>query len=102
MDPNAVSSAGARGVMQLMPGTAKIVAVRSSGTRANILAGARYLRAMIVRFQGNVELALTAYNAGPTAVTEAGAAPSLETLRYAMNVEARTTRLADCARTIAS
>jgi soluble lytic murein transglycosylase-like protein len=87
--------------MQLMPGTAKIVAVRSSGTRANILAGARYLRAMIDRF-GDVELALAAYNAGPTAVTDAGAAPSLATLRYAMNVEARTTRLADCARTIAS
>jgi soluble lytic murein transglycosylase-like protein len=87
--------------MQLMPGTAKIVAVRSSGTRANILAGARYLRAMIDRF-GDVELALAAYNAGPTAVTDAGAAPSLATLRYAMNVEARATSLADCAQTIAS
>ena len=48
------------------------------------------------RFDGNVELALVAYNAGPTAVEKLGRAPSLETLRYAKNVEARAAKLAAC------
>lgn len=96
MDPDAVSPAGARGLFQLMPGTATVVAVDGSGPTANVRAGARYLRLMLDRFQGDVELALAAYNAGPTAVEQAGGAPSLETLRYALNVEARAARLGDC------
>lgn len=51
---------------------------------------------MVDRFGGNVELALAAYNAGPTAVDEAGGAPYLETLRYAINVEARAASLTHC------
>lgn len=96
MDPDALSPAGARGLLQVMPGTAKIVAVTENSPRANILAGARYLRLMVDRFQGDLELALAAYNAGPTAVEKAGAAPSIGTLRYAKNVEARAASLADC------
>jgi soluble lytic murein transglycosylase-like protein len=52
---------------------------------------------MIDRFGGDLELALAAYNAGPTAVENAGAAPSIETLRYAKNVEARAAVLPPCA-----
>jgi soluble lytic murein transglycosylase-like protein len=96
MDPHAVSGAGARGVLQLMPGTAKALAVASAGPRANILAGARYLEQLVSRFGGNLELALAAYNAGPTAVEKLGRAPSLETLRYAKNVETRAATLAAC------
>jgi soluble lytic murein transglycosylase-like protein len=96
MDPHAVSGAGARGLLQLMPGTAKTVSVTAESPNANILAGARYLRLMIDRFGGNVELALSAYNAGPTVVEKTGAAPSIGTLRYAKNVEARAAALAGC------
>ena len=63
---------------------------------ANVLAGARYLRQLLDRF-GSVELALAAYNAGPTAVERSGAAPTLGTLRYVKNVEARAGRLLACA-----
>jgi soluble lytic murein transglycosylase-like protein len=98
LERDAVSSAGARGLLQLMPGTAKVVGVRDEGPGANIVAGARYLRRMLDRFGGNLELALSAYNAGPTAVDRAGvAAPTIETLRYAKNVELDTAALADCA-----
>jgi soluble lytic murein transglycosylase-like protein len=81
-----------------MPGTAKVVGVRGEGPGANIVAGARYLRRMLDRFGGNLELALSAYNAGPTAVDRAGvAAPTIGTLRYAKNVELDTAALANCA-----
>jgi soluble lytic murein transglycosylase-like protein len=97
MDPNAVSPAGAQGLLQLMPGTAKIVGVTKNGPGANVLAGARYLRLMVDRFRGDLELALAAYNAGPTAVEKAGGAPWIETLRYTKKVEARAASLTGCA-----
>jgi soluble lytic murein transglycosylase-like protein len=96
MDPQARSGAGARGLLQLMPGTAKALATTADDPRANILAGARYLGQLVDRFDGNLELALAAYNAGPTAVERVGRAPSLGTLRYAKNVEARSIALAAC------
>jgi soluble lytic murein transglycosylase-like protein len=96
MDPNAHSAAGARGILQLMPVTAKALETGKTNPSANILAGARYLRQLIARFGGNVELALAAYNAGPSAVEHAGAAPTLGALRYAKNIEARAASLAGC------
>jgi soluble lytic murein transglycosylase-like protein len=97
LNEKAVSPVGARGVLQLMPGTAKIMDVRDASPRANILAGARYLRRMLDRFHGRLDLALSAYNAGPSAVERAGGAPTIDTLRYAMNVQALTASLANCA-----
>ena len=91
MNPRALS-----GMLQLMPATAKALAIASPDPRANILAGARYLGQLVTRFDGNLELALSAYNAGPTAVEKLGRAPSLETLRYVKNVEARAANLATC------
>jgi soluble lytic murein transglycosylase-like protein len=88
MNPEAQSGVGARGLLQLMPATARELRLVGDDPRANVLAGARYLRRMLDRF-GDVELALAAYNAGPGAVERAGAAPTLETLRYVKNVEAR-------------
>lgn len=87
MDPAALSGAGARGLLQLMPATAREVGLDTDAPAANVLAGARYLRGLLDRF-GDVDLALAAYNAGPTAIARAGHAP-LAQLRYAKNVEAR-------------
>jgi soluble lytic murein transglycosylase-like protein len=96
MDPHALSGKGAQGLLQLMPGTAKALAITTDNPRANIRAGARYLGQLLNRFNGNLELALAAYNAGPTVVEKLGRAPSVETLRYAKNIEARAASLAAC------
>ncbi|MGB2874970.1 MAG: lytic transglycosylase domain-containing protein [Gaiellaceae bacterium] len=96
MDPSARSGAGASGLLQLMPVTARELRLERNDPAANVLAGARYLRQLLKRFGGDVELALAAYNAGPTAVERRGAAPSLATLRYAKNVEARAGLLLSC------
>jgi soluble lytic murein transglycosylase-like protein len=95
MNPQARSGAGARGLLQLMPATASELRLVGDEPRTNVLAGARYLRKMLNRF-GNVDLALAAYNAGPSAVERAGAAPTLATLRYVKNVEARAERMRGC------
>ena len=95
MDPSAHSGAGARGLLQLMPGTARELRLDGDDPADNVLAGASYLRQMLSRF-GSVDLALAAYNAGPTAVERAGRAPSLATLRYVKNVEARAGLLVSC------
>lgn len=94
MDPGALSGAGARGLLQLMPSTAREVGLEGDEPGANVLAGARYLRRLLDRF-GDVELALAAYNAGPTAIERAGHAPFVA-LRYAKNVEARAALLTGC------
>jgi soluble lytic murein transglycosylase-like protein len=95
MNPRARSGAGAVGLLQVMPETARALNVDGEDPAANVLAGARYLRQMLDRF-GSVELALSAYNAGPTAVERAGGAPTLATLRYVKNVEVRESQLVGC------
>ena len=95
MEPAARSEAGARGLLQLMPATAREFRLDSDAPADNVLAGARYLQQLLARF-GSVDLALAAYNAGPTAVERAGAAPSLSTLRYVANVERRAELLSAC------
>ena len=95
MNPNAHSGAGATGLLQLMPATARELRLDGNDPRANVLAGARYLRQMIDRF-GSLDLALAAYNAGPSAVERAGGAPTAATLRYVKNIEARAGLLVGC------
>jgi soluble lytic murein transglycosylase-like protein len=72
-DPDAISPAGATGLMQLMPATAAHYGVRDLFDPAqNVGGGVRLLRDLLKKFDGNVELALAAYNAGPYAVIRAG------------------------------
>ena len=87
-DPKAVSVAGARGVMQLMPGTASELGVRNSfDARSNITGGATYLARMLKLHKGNLELALASYNAGPGAVAKHGGIPPYpETQSYVAKV----------------
>lgn len=91
-NPLALSTAGASGVMQLMPATARRYGVvNRADPRQNIDAGARYLRDLLSQFGGNVALALSAYNAGEGAVLRHArrVPPYRETLTYVPEVMAR-------------
>ena len=87
-DPNAVSSAGAQGLMQLMPATADELGVTNSfNIEQNIDGGSHYLRKMLDKFGGNTKLALAAYNAGPGTVEKFnGNVPYPETRNYIKRV----------------
>jgi soluble lytic murein transglycosylase-like protein len=80
---DAVSQAGAAGVMQLMPATARALGVDRFDLRQNIYGGTAYLSALIRHFGGDLTLGLAAYNAGPAAVQRwGGAPPYAETRNY--------------------
>lgn len=87
-NPNAISPKGAQGLMQLMPGTARDLKVHDPfDVRQNIFGGAKYLRQMLDLFNGDVELCLAAYNAGPNRVAPAGIIPNIpETQAYVAKV----------------
>jgi soluble lytic murein transglycosylase-like protein len=86
--PRAVSHAGAMGLMQLMPQTAAAMGVRNPfDPKQNILGGARYLRVLANKFNGDLVLTIAAYNAGEGAVVKHGGVPPYrETRRYVRNV----------------
>ena len=85
--PNATSSAGAQGLMQLMPGTARQMGVADPfDPRQNILGGSRYLRLLINQFAGDPKLTIAAYHAGPGIVSSRGAIPYKQTERYVRTV----------------
>jgi soluble lytic murein transglycosylase-like protein len=93
--PNARSKADARGLLQVLPATAASLKLSVDNPSSNVLAGARYLRLLLDRYS-RTDLALAAYNAGPTAVDHTGGAPWSETQTYVANVQHRWASLANC------
>jgi soluble lytic murein transglycosylase-like protein len=88
-NPQAVSPKGARGLMQLMPDTARRFGAKDSfNPRENVQAGAQYLKWLLRLFDGDVQLALAGYNAGERAVIRAGyrIPPYIETNNYVLKV----------------
>lgn len=89
-NPAARSPAGARGLAQLMPATARQMGVDAGDPLANLEGGARYLRRQLDTFGGDLEKALAAYNAGPLRVARAGGVPAIaETRAYVAAIMGR-------------
>ena len=86
-NPKAVSRVGAMGLMQLMPATAAHMNVTDPfDPRQNILGGTRYLRRLADRYDGDINLVLSGYHAGPGNVEKAGGIPFEKTRDYVKNV----------------
>lgn len=88
-NPNAVSKAGAKGLMQLMPATAKIYNMHDKlfDPSSNLIAGVKHLKELMSRYSNNMTLSLAAYNAGETAVKKyRGVPPYKETQNYVKKV----------------
>jgi Transglycosylase SLT domain len=87
-DPNAVSSVGAQGLMQMMPATAKRFGLKDPyNAAANVEAGTKYLKWLLKRFDGDVSLALAGYNAGEGSVDKyKGVPPYGETQNYVKKI----------------
>jgi len=89
-NPQAVSPKGAMGLAQLMPATARDLGVNPADPVQNLHGGARYLRYLLDTFDGDVEKALAAYNAGPARVRNAGGVPPIaETRAYVASIVRR-------------
>jgi soluble lytic murein transglycosylase-like protein len=85
-NPKAISKVGARGLMQLMPRTARSLGVEDSFMPAhNIDAGVRYFKHLLDRFDGEVKLALAAYNAGSSNVRKYGGIPPFKATKFYIN-----------------
>jgi soluble lytic murein transglycosylase-like protein len=89
-NPQAVSPKGAMGLAQLMPATARDLGVNPADPVQNLQGGARYLRYLLDTFNGDIEKALAAYNAGPGRVRNAGGVPPIaETRAYVASIVRR-------------
>ena len=88
-DPYAVSPKGAMGLMQLMPRTADFLGVKNPyNIEENILGGAKYLKGLLDKYKQNIDLALSAYNAGERAVDRAQGIPNInETINYVSKIK---------------
>jgi soluble lytic murein transglycosylase-like protein len=87
-NPRAVSRIGAEGIMQLKPKTARHLGVADSfDARQNVFGGVKYLRKLLDQFDGNVDYALAAYNAGPTLVAKVGPNATEEAIEYVATIK---------------
>lgn len=87
-NPRAVSRIGAEGIMQLKPKTARHLGVTDSfDARQNVFGGVKYLRKLLDQFDGNVDYALAAYNAGPTLVAKVGPNATGEAVEYVATIK---------------
>lgn len=87
-NPNAVSWRGAQGVLQLMPRTAKSLGVSNSfDPKQNVFGAAKYLKYLLDRFHGDIDLAVAAYNAGPELVAKVGPNANREAIDYVASVK---------------
>jgi soluble lytic murein transglycosylase-like protein len=87
-EPNAVSSRGAQGLMQLMPRTARALGVSDSfDPQQNIIGGTKYVKYLLDRFHGDIDLSLAAYNAGPELVAKVGPSATQEAIEYVAAVK---------------
>ncbi|HKT44314.1 MAG TPA: transglycosylase SLT domain-containing protein [Gaiellaceae bacterium] len=93
--PNAVSAKDARGLLQVLPTTGASLKLNVNDPATNVLAGARYLRLLLDRYN-RTDLALAAYNAGPTRIDMDHDVLGPISMRYVANVEARWAALAGC------
>jgi soluble lytic murein transglycosylase-like protein len=87
-NPKAVSRIGAEGIMQLKPKTARSLGVTDSfDPRQNVLGGTKYLSKLLRQFDGNIDYALAAYNAGPTLVAKVGPNATAEAIEYVATIK---------------
>ncbi len=87
-DASAVSRIGAEGIMQLKPRTARWLGIDDSfNPRQSILGGAKYLRMLLDRFHGDLDMTLAAYNAGPELVARVGPRATNEAVEYVATVK---------------
>jgi soluble lytic murein transglycosylase-like protein len=87
-NPRAVSRFGAEGIMQLKPKTARHLGVTNPfDARQNVFGGVKYLRKLLDQFNGDVDYALAAYNAGPTLVAQVGPNATAEAAEYVATIK---------------
>ena len=87
-DANAVSRIGAEGIMQLKPRTARSLGVKDSfDAKQNVFGATKYLRTLLDRFHGDIDMTLAAYNAGPELVAKAGPNATREAVEYVAAVK---------------
>lgn len=87
-NPTAVSRRGAQGILQLMPRTAKYLGVQNAfDVRQNVFGGARYVRELMDRFDGDVDLVLASYNLGPERIAKEGPRTTPGVIKYVGDIK---------------
>lgn len=87
-NPYAVSRRGAQGILQLMPRTARYLGVRDAfDVRQNVFGGARYVRELLDRFNGDIDMTLAGYNLGPDRIAREGARATPGVIQYVSDIK---------------